>query len=142
MQPWSKSAADGQRQSPQSSNFSPQIFYRAEIRSAQLAAEQTIPCHAILSHASLSVYMLQQHMAVACCQGSLSLGPASPAWGQMAAHWALKSKKRGAGDSAHSALLTWALPVLPGGLGSLHPRVDMPRLLFLLRFNLVPIQAN
>lgn len=54
------------------------IFYHAEIRSAQLGAEQTIQSHAILSHASLSMYMLQQHMAVTCCQGSLSPGLASP----------------------------------------------------------------
>lgn len=99
------------------------IFYRAEIRSAQLGAEQTILSHAILSHASLSVYMLQQHMAVTCCQGSLSPGLASPARGQMAAHWALKSK---------TALLKTAGPLrpsylgssrLPGGLFSLHPLV-------------------
>ncbi|KAM7382413.1 hypothetical protein PAMP_002142 [Pampus punctatissimus] len=31
-----------------------------------------------------------KHMAVTCCQGSLSPGLASPALGQMAAHWALK----------------------------------------------------
>lgn len=123
--------AAGQRPSLQSSNFSPQTFYRAEIRSAQLVAEQTIVCHAILSHASLSVCMLQQHMVVTCCQGSLSPGPSSPAWGQMAAHWALKSKKLTARDTVHSTLPTLALPVLPGGLGSLHPRVNIPTLLFL-----------
>ncbi|KAK5862901.1 hypothetical protein PBY51_018251 [Eleginops maclovinus] len=54
-------------------------------------ADWLIPSLAILSHASLCVCMLQQHMAGTCCQGSLSSGLASPAQGQMAAHWALKS---------------------------------------------------
>lgn len=117
-------------------------FYRAEIRSAQLGAEQTILSHAILSHASLSVYMLQQHMAVTCCQGSLSPGLASPARGQMAAHWALKSK---------TALLKTVDPLrpsylgssrLPGGLFSLHPLVTCQGSSLHWWFNLASIQAE
>lgn len=106
---------------PTERSFPPcSIFYRAEIRSAQLGAEQTILSHAILSHASLSVYMLQQHMAVTCCQGSLSPGLASPARGQMAAHWALKSK---------SALLKTVGPLRPSLLPWLFPSARWPRLL-------------
>lgn len=49
-------------------------------RSAHFGAhEKTILPHAILSQAQfVRVYALQQHMAVTCCQGSSSPGPASP----------------------------------------------------------------
>lgn len=75
-----------------------------EGRPSSLAALPT-PRHAILGRASLSVYVLQQHMAVTRCQGSSSPGPAPPARGQMAAHWALRSStplRSRLGDGAHS----------------------------------------
>lgn len=61
--------------------------------------------------------MLQQHMAVTCCQGSLSPGLASPALGQMAAHWALKSNC--AAQDTRPALSSYlGSSCLPGGLFS------------------------
>eukprot|EP00064_Thunnus_orientalis_P000974 superscaffoldBa00000059_g975 len=61
--------------------------------------------------------MLQQHMAATCCQGSLSPGLASPALGQMAAHWALKSNC--AAEDTRSAPSPYlGSSLLPGGLFS------------------------
>lgn len=75
-----------------------------QIRLSQIGVGQTIPSSAILSRASSRMYMLQQHMAVTCCQGSLSPGLASPAPGQMAAHWAPKTNC-GAQDTQPAPLL-------------------------------------
>lgn len=89
------------------------------MRSTQFGADQTIPSYAILSHASLCVYMLQQHMAATCCQGSLSPGPASPALGQMATHWALKSNCAVEDTRPAPALSSYlGSSCLPGGLFS------------------------
>lgn len=88
-----------------------------QIRSAQSGADHTIPSHAILSSASLCVYMLQQHMVVTCCQGSLSPGLATPAPGQMAAHWAPTSNC--AAQDTHPTPSSYlGSSCLPGGLFS------------------------
>ncbi len=116
-----------------------------QIRSAQFGADQTIPSYAILSRASLCVYVLQQHMAATCCQGSLSPGPASPALGQMAAHWALKSNCAAQDTRPAPALFSYlGSSCLPGGLfsysASSHART--PECAGGLWFNLVSIQAE
>lgn len=80
-----------------------------QIRLSQIGAGQTIPSSAILSRASSRVYMLQQHMAVTCCQGSLSPGLASPAPGQMATHWAPKTNCGAQDTQPLTAPLTLAL---------------------------------
>lgn len=77
-----------------------------------------IPSHAILRRASLCVYMLQQHMAVTCCQGSLSPGLASPALGQMAAHWAPKTNCAARDTPGPAPSLYLGSSCLPGGLFS------------------------
>lgn len=116
-----------------------------QIRSAQFGADQTIPSYAILCHASLCVYMLQQHMAVTCCQGSLSPGLASPALGQMAAHWALKSNCAAQDTRPTPAPSSYlGSSCLPGGLFSCSAssHAKTPLCARGPRFNLVSIQAE
>lgn len=66
-----------------------------QIQSAQPTASmwtvRVSPSHVAFGYASLSVCLLQQHMVVVCCQGSLFPCLASPALGQMAAPFASKS---------------------------------------------------
>lgn len=114
-----------------------------QIRSAQFGTDQTIQSHAILSHASLCMYMLQQHMAVTCCQGSLSPGLASPALGQMAAHWALKSNCA-AQDTRPTPSSYLGSSCLPGGLFSYSTssHAKTPLCAGGLWFNWVSIQAE
>lgn len=89
------------------------------------------------------VYMLQQHMVVTCCQGSLSPGLASPALGQMAAHWALKSNC--AAQDTRPALSSYlGSSCLLGGLlsYSTSSHAKTPLCAGGLWFNLVSIQAE
>lgn len=104
------------------------------MRSAQFGTDQTVPFRA-----SLCVYMLLQHMAVPCCQRSLSPGPASPAWDR----WRLTGPWKATMLLKTPSLLpslTLALPVFPVALfpaASPH----MPGLLCLCAL-IVSIQAE
>jgi len=113
--------------------FSSLVWHFLTSRYGQLILElaaQTRPYHLMpFAGMQVCVYIFQEHMAITCCQGSLSPGLASPATGQMAAHWAPKSNCA-AQDTLPALCSYLGSSCLPGGIFSYNTSLDAKTLLY------------